>query len=70
MMLIAPDLCRVRDSEKDFVEKFSKISTQQKIEHMTHLLNIAHTHIERNANPKILFFDLSIQLGLTFKTNK
>ena len=54
-------------AELDFVQKFGKRYQLEQVEETVRLLEEAHYHIERNANPKILFLDLSLQLVLIFK---
>jgi DNA polymerase-3 subunit delta' len=46
----------------DFVQKFSEITTLEKLETAIDMLEKTHYSVERNANPKILFLDLSLQL--------
>ncbi len=50
-------------AEQDFVEKFSKIITENNAGQLAEELNQAHYHIERNANPKMVFVDSSIQMA-------
>ncbi|GAB3201523.1 DNA polymerase-3 subunit delta' [Pontibacter aydingkolensis] len=50
-------------AELDFVQKFSKLITVANASQLTEELNQAHYHIERNANPKIVFVDSSIQIA-------
>lgn len=49
--------------EMDFIHKFSQYITVENAEGMLEALNQAHYHIERNANPRILFTDLSFTLS-------
>ncbi|OEK06639.1 DNA polymerase III subunit [Roseivirga misakiensis] len=56
-------LSRIPDQEKGFIEKFSSVFTAEKIMKVTPKLDEAQYHIERNANPKILFLDLSMTIG-------
>lgn len=70
LMLYAPKLCKLRDSEQDFVEKFAKATNQNMLEKISEQLNTAYFHIERNANPKILFLDMSLQIALILKSKK
>jgi len=58
-----PDLSRTPEQEKGFIEKFSSVFTPEKIIQVTPKLDEAQYHIERNANPKILFLDLSLTIG-------
>lgn len=55
--------------EKEFVEKFSSAVSAAKLEAIINELEKAHYHIERNANPKILFLDVSLQLTKILKFN-
>lgn len=56
-------LLRVTGQEQDFVEKFSALLNERNAEGIRRELEQAHAHLERNANPKVLFMDLSHQLG-------
>ncbi|GAB2530628.1 DNA polymerase III subunit [Rufibacter soli] len=49
--------------ELDFVQKFAKLIHQGNGAQLTHELNEAHYHIERNAHPKITFLNTSIQIA-------
>jgi len=53
--------------ELDFVNKFATHYTIEQIEETINLFETTHYSVERNANPKILFLDLSLQLLLMFK---
>lgn len=53
--------------ELDFVQKFSAHYNIEQIEATINLLEETHYFVERNANPKILFLDLSLQLTLIYK---
>ncbi|GHE29390.1 DNA polymerase III subunit [Sphingobacterium griseoflavum] len=53
--------------ELDFVEKFSANFSGAQLENAVGLLEKTYYKVERNANPKILFLDLSLQLVLIFK---
>ncbi|GAB3527759.1 hypothetical protein GCM10027443_04660 [Pontibacter brevis] len=50
-------------AELDFVQKFSKVITEANAGQLAEELNQAHYHIERNANPKMVFVDSSIQIA-------
>lgn len=54
---------RVPENEKGFVGNFSKVFNAEKIAETAPKLEEAHYHIERNANPKILFLDLSLAIA-------
>ena len=57
-----PELVRVVGQEQEFVVNFSKLLTERNVEGLRRELETAHTHIERNANPKVLFTDLSYRM--------
>lgn len=54
-------------AELDFAEKLAKNYSLKQLEHFVELLEQTHYNVERNANPKVLFLDLSLQLVLIFK---
>ena len=56
-------LSRVPDSEIDFINKFSVVFSADKIMKVVPRISEAYYHIERNANPKILFLDLSLAIA-------
>jgi DNA polymerase III subunit delta' len=51
------------DSEKDFVSKFSGFIGPENILELNEAFSTAHYHVERNAHPKILFFNLSLSVN-------
>ncbi len=63
-------LVRVMGEELDFVRKFSVIMNQEAIEKFTQLLTESSYHLERNANVKILFLDMSLQACEIFREIK
>lgn len=71
MMILsgAENLVHLPGNEKEFVTNFSKALNLPKAEAIITELEKAHYHIERNANPKILFLDLSLQLVKILKFN-
>lgn len=52
------DLVRHSGEEKEFITKFARFINQRNYERLLEEFNSAFYHIERNANPKILFMDL------------
>lgn len=54
-------------AEIDFVSKFSKLIRPANAALLTEELGTAQYHIERNANPKIVFVDSSIQIAKYLK---
>lgn len=61
------ELLRLQDEEFKFVDGFAKATDSRKIEEISGLLNEAFYHIERNANPKITFFDVSLRISSILK---
>ena len=59
-------LTRVMGEELDFVKKFSAIIDPQTIEKLARLISETSYHLERNANVKILFLDLSLRVSEIF----
>lgn len=51
-------LINLSGSENEFMNKFSKFVHQKNYEKLINEFNAAFYHIERNANPKIVFMDL------------
>ena len=58
----AHPLVVVAGEERDFVEKFATLVNERNIPGIREELEIAHYHLERNANPKVLFMDLSYRM--------
>lgn len=65
----AEALVHLPKAENEFVSKFCRTINLSKAEGMFNELEKAHYHIERNANPKILFLDVSLQLVRILKFN-
>ncbi|HXA02900.1 MAG TPA: hypothetical protein VNW99_12975 [Cytophagaceae bacterium] len=61
------EILRMQEDELKFVEGFSKVLDDLKIEQISRQLNEAYYHIERNANAKILFLDLSLNISSLMK---
>ena len=69
-LLMKEDLSKLvflPDLEKEFTERFSSRYNHAQIEAVVAELEKASYHIERNANPKILFLDVSLQIVLLLK---
>ena len=58
-----PSLVRAFGEEQEFVVKFSNLLNDRNVESLRTDLETAHRHLERNANPKVLFMDLSHRLN-------
>lgn len=52
------DLVKHSGEEREFISKFSRFVHQRNYERLLEEFNSSFYHIERNANPKILFMDL------------
>ena len=63
----AGELVHLPEAELDFITKFTKTMDLQKAEAVCNELEKAHYHVERNANSKILFLDVSLQLIKIYK---
>ena len=63
----APELKKLNGQAEEFIKNFSKVMTVEKIEKMSALINDAHYHLERNASPKIIFLDLSLNIARLIK---
>ncbi|MDF9796223.1 DNA polymerase-3 subunit delta' [Catalinimonas alkaloidigena] len=63
VMLNDKILIRVQGDELKFIANFSKVMSFDKVESITKLLNQGYYHLMRNANPKIVFLDISLKIG-------
>lgn len=57
------DLIKHSGEEKEFILKFSRFVTRKNYLKMVEEINSVYYHIERNANPKILFLDLIFKIN-------
>ncbi len=57
----AGELVKVRGDEQEFAVKFSQLTSTEQLSEMIALLNDSSYYIERNANPKIVLFNLSLR---------
>lgn len=62
-----PSLVRLEGEEMTFVQNFSKIVTEQKAERLFTYFSEAMFHLERNASPRIVFLDTSLQIAAAIK---
>jgi len=63
--IVAPD-----ERAQQFITKFSKVLNIDIIDMISSELNKAYYHLERNANPRILFLDTSLLISDIFKKNR
>jgi DNA polymerase-3 subunit delta' len=63
-----PHLTRLNQEEKEFLVKFGKFINYTNILSFTEELEKAQYHIDRNANPGILFMDLSMSITIFLLT--
>ncbi len=54
-------------AEQQFVQGFSRFVTPRNADPLTRELNEAHYHIERNANPRMVFVDTSLRVAELLK---
>ena len=59
---------RLSGDERTFTERFSKVMTWEKVQLTSEKMNEAIYHLERNASPKIMFLDLSLQIAGSLKS--
>ena len=62
MLADAGELVRLPAAELETAQKMAAILNFQSINAITTELEKAHYHVERNANPKIMFLDVSLQI--------
>ena len=60
----------ITKDEKLFLTKFHPFVHENNIMQITHLLEESVKNIERNANPKIIFYELSLQFMKLLKVNR
>jgi DNA polymerase-3 subunit delta' len=63
------DSVRLQTTEKETALNMSKVIGFRKVEKISELFNEAIFHVERNANPKILFLNTSIKLHKVLRRN-
>jgi Fe-S cluster biosynthesis and repair protein YggX len=66
----AATINRVTDSEKSFLEKFSKFFNPGNYATISGFLNDASHHVARNAYGKLLFFDTSLLISEVFRKER
>ncbi len=62
------DLVRTQGEELEFTKNFSKVLSLDQLEKITEQLNNSIYYLERNANAKIVFLDLSLSLSRLFQS--
>ena len=60
-------LTRATDEEQEFTKKLGRVLTYQTIKKWITWLNQAHYYIERHVNSRILYLDLYLKMGYTFR---
>jgi DNA polymerase III subunit delta' len=70
MKVNAQSVIRIEGEEKSFLEKFARFINQSNIDEASTLFQEAYTHIERNANPKMLFADISFKMTRILRSAK
>ncbi|GJM59794.1 DNA polymerase III subunit delta' [Persicobacter diffluens] len=59
----AQDLQALNQGGQDFVGRFSRVMNMEQVEWINRLIGDAAYHLERNANAKITFFNLSLRIA-------
>tara|TARA_B100000579_G_scaffold437421_1_gene466694 strand:+ start:138 stop:1262 length:1125 start_codon:yes stop_codon:yes gene_type:complete len=67
---IDESLSKISDDEMSFISNFRKTLKQKEFEKIIIILDENIRYLDRNANPKILFLDLSIKIANLFKKVK
>ena len=68
--IIDPSLSRISENESSFINKFKMTLEQKSFEKIIMLIDENIRFLDRNANAKILFLDLSIKISNLFKRAK
>lgn len=63
MMGLKTELTKLTAEEQDLLTKFSPFINTANAHLLSDELNKAYSHVERNANPKVLFLDLSFKIN-------
>lgn len=63
-------LLRLNNTEKEFVQKFSAALTRENLPEIVQVINQSSMHIERNADLKITFLNLSLYIGRLLNKQK
>ena len=64
------NLSRLMGEELEFIKRFSRMLNFEHVEQISKILTDAYHHIERNANSKILFLSVSLEIFEIFKKIK
>jgi len=64
---IDSNLLKIIDSERAFISKFQKTLDSDSLERIIMEIDNAIRDLDRNANPKILFLDLSLEISNLFQ---
>ena len=57
-----PDLCYMSEREEEFAKNFARFINEANIIPISELINKAIRDIGQNANAKIVFFDMALQM--------
>ena len=57
-----PELCYLTQEEENFSCKFARFINEANVVDINELLQKAHRDIGQNANAKVVFFDLALQM--------
>ena len=70
LKLTSAENVRLTSAELETATKMQAIMAFDQVEQMTSLLTDCHYYVERNANPKVLFLDASIQMNQILKRKR
>ncbi|SFE15737.1 ATP-binding protein [Thermophagus xiamenensis] len=62
-----PKLVYATSEENSFIEKFKAFVNDRNVQQMVKEFELAHAHIERNGNVKLVLFDMSMQVSGLFR---
>ena len=65
-----PNTLTVTENEKKFLSKFYPFINEENISEISQKIEECIKNIERNANSKIIFYELSLQLMILLKVNR
>jgi len=60
-------LVNINNKQREFLQRFSPSITNENILALNEIINDAYYHLQRQANPKILFLDVSLKIFFQFK---
>lgn len=62
-----PDLNYMSQNEREFVQRFAPYVNERNVQQLANLTSEAQEHIERNVNPRMVFFDYILRVTVMLK---